>query len=187
MGRSAYQRIRAAHLSAVYAALDDHMDRLGWSAQQIRRHRDQRLRSVLAYAHERSPFYAERLRGLDFEAVTASELASIPMLTKAKAQSEWDAIVTAPDLNRAVAERVLREQTWFSYTRNDQQVFSSGGSSGVRGVYVWDWQFFVTTACLAWRMQAHAERRDQAAPPARLAVLTAGVPPHASTPLFDVP
>jgi phenylacetate-CoA ligase len=187
MGRSAYQRIRAAHLHAVHAALDDHVDRLDWPAQQIRRHRDQRLRSVLAYAHERSPFYAERLRGLDFEAVTASELASIPMLTKAKAQSEWDAIVTAPDLNRAVAERVLREQTWFSYTRNDQQVFSSGGSSGVRGLYVWDWQFFVTTACLAWRMQARAERRDAAVPHARLAVLTAGVPPHASTPLFDVP
>ena len=63
------------------------------------------------------------------------------------------------DLNREVAERVLSEQTWFSYTRHDQQVFSSGGSSGVRGVYVWDWQFFVTTACLAWRMQARDERR----------------------------
>src|SRR6478752_3483237 len=187
MGRSGYQRIRAAHLSAVHAALDDHVDRLAWSAEQVRQHRDQRLRSVLAYAHERSPFYAERLRGVDFEVVTASDLASIPMLTKAEAQSEWDAIVTTPDLNREAAERVLTEQTWFSYTRNDQQVFSSGGSSGVRGVYVWDWQFFVTTACLAWRMQTCDERRREAAPDARLAVLTAGVPPHASTPLFDVP
>ncbi|MDT5073998.1 MAG: hypothetical protein QOH82_3318 [Mycobacterium sp.] len=187
MGRSAYQRIRAAHLHAVHAALADHVGRLDWSAEQIRRYRDQRLRSVLAYAHERSPFYRERLRGVDFEAVTASELASIPMLTKAEAQSHWDVIVTTPDLNLAVAERVLTEQAWFSYTRNDQQVFSSGGASGVRGVYVWDWQFFVTTACLAWRMQARAERRHQAALPARLAVLTAGVPPHASTPLFDVP
>ena len=86
-----------------------------------------------------------------------------------------------------VAERVLTEQTWFSYTRHDQQVFSSGGSSGVRGVYVWDWQFFVTAACMAWRMQARDERRHEPAPNARLAVLTAGVPPHASTPLFDVP
>jgi phenylacetate-coenzyme A ligase PaaK-like adenylate-forming protein len=187
MGRSAYQRIRTAHLHAVHAALADHVARLDWSAEQIRRYRDQRLRSLLAYAHERSPFYGERLRGVDFEAVTASELASIPMLTKAEAQSHWDAIVTTPDLNREVAERVLTEQSWFSYTRNDQQVFSSGGASGVRGVYVWDWQFFVTTACLAWRVQARAERRHQAALPARLAVLTAGVPPHASTPLFDVP
>jgi phenylacetate-CoA ligase len=187
MRPSEYQRIRAAHLHDVCAALAGHVDRLDWSAPQIRQYRDQRLRSVLAYAHERSPFYAARLRGVDFEALTASDLSSIPMLTKAEAQSDWDAIVTTPDLNHAAAERVLTEQTGFSYTRPEQQVFSSGGSSGVRGVYIWDWQFFVTTACLAWRMQARAERREQSAPPARLAVLTAGVPPHASTPLFDVP
>ena len=101
MARSEYQRIRAAHLNAVHAALDDHVGRLDWSAEQIQRHRDRRLRSLLEYAHERSPFYAERLRGMDFEAVTASDLASIPMLTKAEAQSEWDAIVTTPDLNHA--------------------------------------------------------------------------------------
>ena len=187
MGRSAYQRIRAAHLGAVHAALDDHVGRLTWSAEQIQHHRDQSLRSLLAYAHERSPFYAARLNGLDVDAASVADLASIPMLSKAEAQGEWDAIVTAPDIDRAGAERILSEQTWFSYTLRDQQVFSSGGSSGVRGVYVWDWQFFVTTACLAWRMQAWDERRGPSVPQARLAVLSAGVPPHASTPLFDVP
>ena len=187
MGRSAYERIRAAHLDAVQATLDDHLDRLDWSAERIGAHRDRRLRSLLVYARERSPFYADRLRGLDFENATAADLASIPMLTKAEAQGCWDGIVTTPDLNREVAERILNEQPWFSYTPHDEQVFSSGGSSGVRGVYVWDWQFFITTACLAWRMQAHDERRGQSVPDARLAVLTAAVPPHASTPLFDVP
>jgi phenylacetate-CoA ligase len=185
--RAAYQRIRGAHLGAVQAAIDDHVGRLDWSAEQIRQHRDWRLRSLLAYAHERSAFYAERLRGLDFATMTAGDLGSIPMLTKADAQAQWDAIVTTPDFNRQAAERVLSEQTWFSYTRHDQQVFSSGGSSGVRGVYVWDWEFFITAACLAWRMQARDERRSDRTPNTRLAVLTAGVPPHASTPLFDIP
>jgi phenylacetate-CoA ligase len=187
MGRSEYEALRAAHLGAVQAALTDHVDRLDWSADQIRRHRDQRLRSLLGYARERSPFYGERLRGLDLESVTVGDLASIPMLVKAEAQGHWDEIVTTPDLNHGLAERILTEQTWFSYTRHDQQVFSSGGSSGVRGLYVWDWQFFVTTACLAWRMQVRDERRRPSTPNTRLAVLTAGVPPHASTPLFDVP
>ncbi len=187
MGRPEYERVRAAHLDAVQAALDDHVGRLDWSAEQIHRHRDRRLRSLLAYARERSPFYDDRLHGIDVAGATAADLAGIPMLTKTEAQAEWDAIVTTPDLNRQTAEQILSEQTWFSYTRHDEQVFSSGGSSGVRGVYVWDWQFFVTTACLAWRMQARDERRGQSVPNARLAVLTAGVPPHASTPLFDVP
>ena len=186
-GRPEYERIRAAHLDAVQATLDDHVSRLDWSAEQIRRHRDQGLRSLLAYARERSPFYADRLRGLDVERATTADLASIPMLTKAEAQDGWDAIVTTPDLDREAAERILNEQTWFSYTRHDEQVFSSGGSSGVRGVYVWDWQFFITTACLAdaCRRVTNGAARRRRMP--RLAVLTAGVPPHASTPLFDVP
>ena len=185
--RSEYERIRAAHLDAVQASLDDHVGRLDWPAEQIHQHRDRRLRSLLAYARERSPFYADRLRGLDVSTATVSDLARIPMLSKAEAQGQWDAIVTTPDLNREGAERILNEQSWFSYTVHDQQVFSSGGSSGVRGVYVWDWQFFISTACLAWRMQARDERREESVKDARLAVLSAGVPPHASTPLFDVP
>ena len=107
-------------------------------------------------------------------------------MTKREAQEDWDGIVTTRDLNRARAEQILAEQQWFSYTQSDQQIFSSGGSSGVRGVYVWDWQFFISIACLAWRMQAREERREPHCP-ARLAVLAAGTPPHASTPLFDMP
>ena len=82
---------------------------------------------------------------------------------------------------------MLADQRWFSYTPGGLQVFSSGGSSGVRGVYVWDWEQFVTLACLAWRWQVRAERAAGTGPhPALLAVLEAGEPPHASTPLFDV-
>jgi phenylacetate-coenzyme A ligase PaaK-like adenylate-forming protein len=81
----------------------------------------------------------------------------------------------------------LAQEEWYSYTSDDYQLFSSGGSSGVRGVYVWDWQFFVSAACLAWRTQARAERRVSQPEPTLLAVLEAGMPPHASTPLFDVP
>jgi phenylacetate-coenzyme A ligase PaaK-like adenylate-forming protein len=125
----------------------------------------------------------------DLDPATASvaELARLPPMNKGEAQERWDEIVTVPDLDRAGAERILAEQTWFSYTPQGEQVFSSGGSSGVRGVYLWDWDLFVTLACLAWRMQVREERRSPAlAHPRRLAVLEAGEPPHASTPLFDV-
>lgn len=183
--RATYQRIRAAHLDAVHASLEDHVERLAWSREQIESYRDHRLRSLLAYARERSPFHARRLRGIDPATASVADLASIPIMTKQDAQDHWDAIVTAPDLTRARAERILAEQQWFSYAPGDQQIFSSGGSSGVRGVYAWDWPFFISASCLAWRMQARDERCGSA--PTRLAVLTAGMPPHASTPLFDVP
>jgi phenylacetate-CoA ligase len=57
----------------------------------------------------------------------------------------------------------------------------------VRGVYVWSWQLLVTLGCLAWRMQLREERRfPGTGGAARLAVVEAGEPPHASTPLFDI-
>lgn len=187
MPRAAYERMRAAHLSAVQACLEDHATRLDWSRERIERYQTWRLRYLLAFARERSPFHARRLRGLAPSRASVADLASLPLMTKQDAQEHWDAIVTVPELDRDGAERILAEQQWFSYTARDQQIFSSGGSSGVRGVYVWDWQFFVSVACLAWRTQVREELRSpKVSPPARLAVLEAGVPPHASTPLFDV-
>jgi phenylacetate-CoA ligase len=188
MPRAGYERMRVAHLTAVQASLEDHVTRLDWSRQRIERYQNWRLRSLLTFALERSRFHARRLRGLDPPRASVADLASLPMMTKRDAQEQWDAIVTVPDLDRDRAERILGEQQWFSYTAGCEQIFSSGGSSGVRGVYVWDWQFFVSAACLAWRTQAREELRGaKVARPARLAVLEAGVPPHASTPLFDVP
>src|SRR5215204_2826978 len=182
-----YEHVRAAHLHAVQAAMDDHVARLDWSREQIEHHRDQRLRMLLSYARERSPFHAKRLRDIDPSRASVADLAKLPVMTKEEAQAQWDAIITDRDLTRYRAERILSEQQWFSYTARDYQVFSSGGSSGVRGVYVWDWQLFVSVACLAWRTQARAELGEASTLPMRLAVLEAGMPPHASTPLFDVP
>jgi phenylacetate-coenzyme A ligase PaaK-like adenylate-forming protein len=131
--RSAYQRMRAAHLGAVQAALEEHIMRLGWSHPRIEDYQNHRLRALLAYARERSPFHARRLEALDPSCATVADLASLPMMTKQEAQEQWNAIVTAPDLDRAGTERILVEQQWFSYTPGGQQMFSSGGSSGVRG------------------------------------------------------
>ncbi|PJE23412.1 MAG: AMP-dependent synthetase [Mycobacterium sp.] len=185
MPHAAYQATRAAHLGAVRDALKDHVARLNWSRPQIENYQQHRLRTLLSYAKERSPFHARRLAALDPSGATIADLASLPIMTKQDAQQNWDTINTAPGLDRATAERILAEQQGFSYL-DGYQFFSSGGSSGVRGVYVWDWDFYISAACVAWRVQAREEQRAQPLS-ARLVVLTAGVPPHASTPLFDVP
>ncbi|MGB0096230.1 MAG: hypothetical protein WBP81_27290 [Solirubrobacteraceae bacterium] len=186
--RTAYERLRAAHLHAVQAALEDHVARVEWPRARIDHYRTERLRALLTYARERSPFHAGRMGDVDPSSATIADLARLPPMVKQEAQDEWDAIITVPELDRSRAEGVLARQRWFSYTPWGHQVFSSGGSSGARGVYVWDWELFVTLACLAWRMQTRAERRSPATGnAARLAVLEAGEPPHASTPLFDVP
>ncbi|HEY6682868.1 MAG TPA: hypothetical protein VI030_07840 [Propionibacteriaceae bacterium] len=185
--KATYERLRAAHLTAVRASLEDHVARLDWPRERIERYQTERLRSLLGYARERSPFHAARLANFDPATATVDDLARLPPMVKQDAQNDWDAIITTPDITRAGAEQVLAQQPWFSYTPAGYQVFSSGGSSGVRGLYVWDWEQFVTLACLAWRWQARAERAAGSDfHRARLGVLEAGEPPHASTPLFDI-
>ncbi|MET9022637.1 hypothetical protein ABZV93_21915 [Actinopolymorpha sp. NPDC004070] len=187
--KAAYERLRAAHLHVVRASLADHVARLAWPRERIDLYRTERLRSLLGVARERSAFHAARIGDLDPATVTVEDLARLPVMLKQDVTDEWDRIVTVPDIDLAGAERVLADQPWFSYTPTGLQVFSSGGSSGVRGVYVWDWDQFATLACLAWRWQTRAEHPSGTGGgggQARLAVLEAGEPPHASTPLFDV-
>ncbi|MGW0230393.1 phenylacetate--CoA ligase family protein [Actinopolymorpha singaporensis] len=187
--KAAYVRLRSAHLNAVRASLADHVARLAWPRERIDSYRTERLRSLLGFARERSAFHAARMGDVDPGTATVDDLARLPVMLKQEVDEEWDRIVTVPGTDRAGAERVLAEQEWYSYTPSGLQVFSSGGSSGVRGVYVWDWEQFVTLACLAWRWQTRAEFAVGAPDEgrqARLAVLEAGEPPHASTPLFDV-
>src|SRR3954447_17130854 len=123
LDRTVYERLRAAHLSAVRAALPDHVARLDRPRERIERHRTERLRALLGWARERSPFHAARTGEVDPATATVEDLARLPVMTKREAQEEWDAIVTAPGLDRAGAERVLAEQQWFSYTQQGHQVF----------------------------------------------------------------
>ena len=46
--RRAYERLRAAHLHAVRAALEDHVERVDWPRERLDRYRtEQRLRALL--------------------------------------------------------------------------------------------------------------------------------------------
>ena len=80
--RAKYERMRAVHLNAVQAALVDHGSRLDWTPEQIECYRVHRLRELLAYARQRSPFHARRLRTLDLSSATVADLAMVPIMTK---------------------------------------------------------------------------------------------------------
>src|ERR1700690_863386 len=114
--RGAYERLRVAPLPQIRAALDDHIERVGWPRERIERYRTERLRALLSYARERSPFHAARMRGFDPSTATVADLARLPSMTKREAQDEWDAIVTAPGPGRARRQRALAPQAWCSYT-----------------------------------------------------------------------
>lgn len=183
-----YDEIRAVHLTAARAAVPEHQERLGWTREQIQAEQDRALRALVRHAVARSAFYRERLAGIDVDRVTTADLPSLPPTTKAELMAHWDDVVTEPDLRRAELERFVGDQTEFGYYADRYLVFESGGSSGVRGLYVWDWDFYVTTANLAFRYEIRDTIAAGVPRERRLlrGVVTSGVPPHASTPLFSV-
>ena len=93
--KAAYERLRAAHLTAVRASLEDHVARLDWPHQRIERYQTERLRSLLAYARERSPFHAARMANIDPATATIDDLTRLPPMLKQEAQNDWDAIITS--------------------------------------------------------------------------------------------
>jgi phenylacetate-coenzyme A ligase PaaK-like adenylate-forming protein len=181
--------VRRAHVEAVRAAMPEHQRRLAWSRAEIEREQIRGLRALLRHAREHSPFYRDRLAGLDVDSATPHDLASLPVTTKSDLMANWDDVVTVPSLRRAQLEEFLAGQSELDYYAGRYQVFESGGSSGVRGIYVWDWDFFVSTANLAFRYEIRDSRSRGTAVDSRRwlrGVVTSGVPPHASTPLFSV-
>jgi hypothetical protein len=92
--RTASAGLRAAHVQAVRAALEDHIARVEWPCERIDRYRTERLRALLAHARECSPFHAARMGDVDPASATVGDLARLPPMVKQQARGEWDAIVT---------------------------------------------------------------------------------------------
>ena len=97
---------------------------------------------MLRTAKARSPWHGKRLAGVDVDAVTGADLAAIPTMTKTDVMEHWDEIVTdrrlTLELAEAHLERVASEGP--AYLLGEYQVVTTGGSSGRRGVFVWDFE-----------------------------------------------
>lgn len=136
---SAYEETRARHVAHALGLLGEHLARPDWPRERIIDVQRQGLRSLLAVARERSPWHAARLRGIDITSFTAEDLRSLPVMTKDDLMSNWDAIVTDHRLTLQQAEDHLSSITADAYILDRYHVVASGGSSGRRGVFAWDW------------------------------------------------
>jgi phenylacetate-coenzyme A ligase PaaK-like adenylate-forming protein len=117
--------------------LGPYAERLGWDATQLARHQRERLRLLLAHAAEHSPFHARRLRGLDPSRFEAGDLARLPVMTKTQMMAEFDNVVTDRRLSRRLVEQHLAASLHEPGLLLDQYVcLTSGGSSGLRGIFV---------------------------------------------------
>lgn len=135
-----YEALRARHLDAFAAAVPEHLPRLTWPRSSVLEHQRRCLRGVLAHAVEHSPFHARRLAGLDVDAVGPEDLGALPVMTKQDLMASFDDVVTDRRVTRARVEAHLAA-TGSSprYLDDELLCLASGGSSGLRGVFVYGW------------------------------------------------
>ncbi|MFN0089985.1 MAG: phenylacetate--CoA ligase family protein [Acidimicrobiales bacterium] len=174
---------RARQLETVLAESESWHRRLHWSRPEIEAHQQRLLRRLLAHAIDRSPFHAERLGPVDPSTFTLAQLRELPTMSKRDLMDEFDRVVTDPRVTRAAAEAHLatagRE---LAHLDDAYVVMASGGSSGVRGVFVYDDEGFTSFVLTLVRETLHAVRAlgVTAERPVNGAIVAAGSTVHAT-------
>ena len=178
----AYELLRKRHLQDMRSRIPFVMQRLTWSAEQLKAERERRLREMLRIAKDRSAWHRHRLAGIDPERATEASLQDIPPMTKDDLMTNFDAISTDPQVTLDVAEAHLAGLRSDAYLCDRYHVIASGGSSGRRGVCVHDWDPWAEGYIVFFRYVMSLRMRDSAVrgKPIRGAMVAAQDPTHAT-------
>lgn len=137
--RSSFTAFNAGLQAALLASCPEHLARVNWDRAAILAHQRNALRALLAHAAEHSPFHARRLAGIDLDAVDPRDLSGLPVMTKNDLMGRFDDILSDRRITLGLVEATLavtgaEPQPLFG----EYLAFTSGGSSGRRGVFVFD-------------------------------------------------
>jgi phenylacetate-CoA ligase len=129
--------LRARFGAALAGHLTHHVERLRWDAELLADHQRDRLRALLACAVQRSPFHARRLAGVDPQRFELDDLAGLPVMSKEQMMAGFDELPADRRLSRARVERHLAASAAEpSLLLGEYVCLASGGSSGLRGLFV---------------------------------------------------
>jgi phenylacetate-CoA ligase len=129
--------LRARMATAIGGRMAGHIERLGWGADQLADLQRTRLRALLARALDRSPFHAARLAGIEPARFELADLTRLPIMTKAQMMEHFDEVVTDRRVTRQAVEAHLGASAAEpALLFGDYVCLVSGGSSGLRGVFV---------------------------------------------------
>ena len=176
---TAYEVLRQRHVADAAARAPEMIERLRWSADRLAAHRQAELRRLVRHAQSVSAWHRARLADVDADHLDESRLAELPVMTKADLMSNFDTIVTDQRLRRTVVEPHLDSLTDDAYLLDRYHACAYGGSSGQRGIFVYDWDAWTDINLGISRGLA----RDMASWPARghqtrMAVVAAGRATH---------
>ncbi len=135
-----------AESAGINSEIQEGRARLYCPEKEIRDIRTKSLQSLLNFAKHNSPWYKKTLAHIDVDNFTEDHLEEIPPLDKSTLMANWDTIVTNPVLTLDIAESHIAKMSTDSdllYLWDRFHVLATSGSSGTRGVYVYDRQEWI--------------------------------------------
>ena len=186
------------HVIDARKGLEESMTRLSWSREQILQHQATRLAQVIKHAKGHSSYYQKILANVDPTKLVASNLneflLKLPVLTKDTVMEHWDDISTDPRLNLQDAlqhmDRLAAGQVANPYFLDQYLIFATGGTSGKRGVFCWDWDLVCDSVqvCTRWEKwhELHDNDSNNTAPSKRTALIASGSKAHVTGAVFPM-
>jgi phenylacetate-CoA ligase len=181
--RLGYERKRLADMLRAQRAVRALQERERWSRPALERYKRERLESLSRYAADRSPFWRERLSG----ALTdrGLKLERLPPLDKRTMMERFDELVTDRRLRREALlshlEGLDRDDLYLGEFRQ----MSTSGSSGYKGLFVYDRAGWVGILAQYLRYALMAGLPTRKLAPLRVGAIAGGVPTHMARRIGD--
>jgi phenylacetate-CoA ligase len=139
------------HIQALTAQM---LERECWPRERLLEYQRDRLNEVVRRAVAESAYYREALGLLPKGSI---DLQQLPILTKTTLMAEFDRIVTDPRLHRADLERHVSGERAAEPLFDQYRVVGTGGTTGQRGLAVYDQAAWEVAAACMLRMLAIQE------------------------------
>jgi phenylacetate-CoA ligase len=183
-----YKNILENVWADVQKLMPEHLERLSWTREQLRQYQTKALRDLLRSAKENTVFYKDALRSVDIDNFNLEDLSSLPPNDKTLHMDRWDDFVAAHGITYEIVEKHLerlRKGEIDDPFYNDEYLFvSTGGSTGKRGVFLWDMEFIRQIICYTYRYLINDENKNGYDGPMKLAAVEAPTLLHGSPYVF---
>jgi putative adenylate-forming enzyme len=134
------------------------------------------LADLRRFARERSPFYRQFHRGLDH-----APLAELPVLSKRTLMENFDDLVTDRALRLRDADSFLTSAPGAKLFRGRYVVLSTSGSTGFRGIFLFDREEWLTALAGITRPMLWAGAAPNPLKPSRMALIASTTTSHYSS------
>jgi putative adenylate-forming enzyme len=121
-----------------------------WNREELVRFQYQQLASIVTYAIHHSPFYQELYKNIGSDQrILLNEL---PIIDKATMMENFDRFVTDPRLKLKELQVHISQLARDEYYLGEYRVLTTAGSSGMKGVFVFNRKEWSTTLASTFRL-----------------------------------